>query len=316
MKNALAIEAFLEMMSVERGAAANTLAAYERDLAAFDAWHNARLMSATCEDIRNWLVVMNDEGMSASSQARRLSTLRQFYRFAYGEGLRGDDPTGAVDSPRLGRSLPKIMSEGEVDRLLQCAQAEVETADTLARKRRASRLLALLELLYASGLRVSELVSLPISATNTDQRFILVKGKGGKERLVPMSNKAREAVSIFVALREKRNAGSPWLFPASSASGHMTRQNFARDLKDLAARAGLQPSKVSPHVLRHAFASHLLQNGADLRAVQQLLGHADIATTQVYTHVMEERLRALVETAHPLAAAGKNRGFTPSASSG
>ena len=305
MRNTFAIETFLEMMSVERGAATNTLDAYERDLNAFCEASPASLMAAQTEDLLNWLAGMTRYGFSASSQARRLSTLRQFYRFLYAEGLRGDDPTGPIDSPRIGRSLPKVMSEDDVDRLLLCAEEEISTAATPGKKKRAARLHALLELLYSTGLRVSELVSLPVEATRKDQRFVLVKGKGNKERLVPMSSKAHEALAMFETFREKKYNNSLWLFAAGSASGHITRQHFARDLKALAARTGLQASKISPHVLRHAFASHLLQNGADLRAVQQLLGHADIATTQIYTHVMEDRLRTLIETAHPLALANR-----------
>jgi len=301
MRDSFAIESFLEMMSVERGAAANTLAAYERDLNAFCKAVPGGLMTAQSDDLRGWLARMTNDGLSASSQARRLSTLRQFYRFLYTEGLRADDPTGPLDSPRIGRPLPKVISEDDVDRLLLCAEEEISNAATPGKRRRAARLHALLELLYSTGLRVSELVALPIEATRKDQRFLLVKGKGEKERLVPVSSKAHQSLSVFETFREKKYDNSPWLFSAGGASGHMTRQHFARDLKVLAGRAGLQASKISPHVLRHAFASHLLQNGADLRAVQQLLGHADIATTQIYTHVMEERLRTLVETAHPLA---------------
>ncbi len=303
MRDDFAIESFLEMMSVERSAAANTLAAYERDLTAFCEAVPAGLISAQTDDIRGWIAHMAADGLSASSQARRLSALRQFYRFVYAEGLRADDPTGPIDGPKLGRSIPKVISEDDVDRLLLVAEEEITSGATPGSKKRAARLHALLELLYSTGLRVSELVALPIEATRKDQRFLLVKGKGNKERLVPMSSKAHQALAVFETFREPKSEKSPWLFAAGGASGHMTRQHFARDLKALAARAGLQASKISPHVLRHAFASHLLQNGADLRAVQQLLGHADIATTQIYTHVMEERLRTLVETAHPLAQA-------------
>jgi len=305
MRDTFAIESFLEMMSVERGAAANTLAAYERDLNAFCEAMVSSLTTAQTDDLRGWLAHMTKDGLSPSSQARRLSTLRQFYRFLYAEGLREDDPTGPIDSPRIGRPLPKVMSEDDVDRLLLCAEEEISTAATPGKVKRAARLHALLELLYSTGLRVSELVALPMEATRKDQRFLLVRGKGDKERLVPMSSKAHQALAVFETFRDKKFDNSPWLFAANGASGHMTRQHFARDLKALAGRAGLQASKISPHVLRHAFASHLLQNGADLRAVQQLLGHADIATTQIYTHVMEERLRVLVETAHPLAQANR-----------
>ncbi|MEE9314436.1 MAG: site-specific tyrosine recombinase XerD [Rhizobiaceae bacterium] len=310
MRDSLLIESFLEMMSAERGAAANTLSAYERDLADFSEHVQGKRTSiskAGSETIRGWISAMERNGISAASQARKLSALRQLYRFMYSEGLREDNPTGSIDSPRTGRPLPKVISEADVDALLLYAEEEIAKARTNSKKLRAARLHALLELLYATGLRVSELVSLPLTATRRDTRFILVTGKGNKERLVPLGNKAKQAVAVYDALRNSfskdklRVEESKWLFPSAGELGHLTRQHFARDLKTLSARAGLKSSKVSPHVLRHAFASHLLQNGADLRAVQQLLGHADISTTQIYTHVLEERLRELVETAHPLA---------------
>ncbi|MBZ0162815.1 MAG: site-specific tyrosine recombinase XerD [Notoacmeibacter sp.] len=294
------VEAFLEMMAAERGAADNTLDSYRRDLEDAESVMPAPLGGARTDDIRAYLESLSSRGFAASSQARRLSALRQFFRFLYAEGVRTDDPTGTLDSPRKGRALPKILSEEEVSRLLQ--RAETEAAD--ATDSGAVRMHALIEVLYATGLRVSELVSLPASVARRDERFFIVRGKGGKERLVPLSPKARDAMGAWLALRDRDpvHAGTPWLFPSPVAeSGHLSRQVFARDLKALAARAGLAAAKVSPHVLRHAFASHLLQNGADLRSVQQLLGHADISTTQIYTHVLEQRLVELVRDHHPLA---------------
>ena len=290
MRDGNLVELFLEMMAVERGASDNTLSAYARDLAL--AREHVRLVDATTADIRALLVRLAGEGRAASSQARLLSTLRQLYRFAYAEGLRTDDPTGPVEAPRSGRPLPKVLSVDEVDRLLLLAEEEAENPMGV-------RLHAMVEILYSSGLRVSELVALPLAALS-EPPLLRVFGKGAKERLVPMGRKAQEAVDAWLAVR---GGEGPFLFPARGASGHVSRQVFARDLKALGARGGLAPQRLSPHVLRHAFASHLLQNGADLRAVQALLGHADIATTQIYTHVMEERLRELVETHHPLAQA-------------
>ena len=311
MQDSLLIDSFLEMMSAERGAAANTLSAYERDLSDFSQFarsNHTSLEQANSDAIRNWMSAMQKVSLSAASQARKLSTLRQFYRFLFAEDLRKDDPTGPIDSPKTGRPLPKIMSEADVDQLLLTAELAAETKSTPGGRLRATRMHALLELLYTTGLRVSELVSLPATATRRDARFLLVNGKGNKERMVPLGQKAKQAVSTYhQALAEvngkkkSTTASEKWLFPSSGELGHLTRQHFARDLKALATEAGLQASKISPHVLRHAFASHLLQNGADLRTVQQLLGHADISTTQIYTHVLEERLRELVESAHPLA---------------
>lgn len=304
MKDTLVVESFLEMMSAERGAAANTLAAYERDLNDFTASCSSPLLAAREDDIRAWLAGLAHSGISASSQARKLSALRQLYRFAYAEGLRADDPTATVDSPKPGKALPKILSQNDVERLLATAEREVEAEDTSAKARlRAARMHALLELLYSTGLRVSELIALPAGATATGERFLLIRGKGQKERLVPLGSKAVTATRRYASLFAQLHGQEPddYLFPAKGTLGHMTRQHFARDLKSLAARAGLPAAGISPHVLRHAFASHLLQNGADLRSVQQLLGHSDIATTQIYTHVLDARLRALVEEAHPLA---------------
>ncbi|PSH69150.1 recombinase XerD [Phyllobacterium brassicacearum] len=307
MRTATAIETFLEMMSAERGAAQNTLESYRRDLedaAAFSTATGLQLTQADPATIRAYLDDIAGRGFAATSQARRLSALRQFFRFLYTENIRTDDPTSTLDTPRKDRSLPKILSEADVERLLR--RAEEETGDAKATSTahfHAVRLHALLEILYATGLRVSELVSLPVTVARSDNRFLMVRGKGSKDRMVPLSGKAREAMSKYLAARDATPhlSDSLWLFPAISESGFLARQVFARELKGLAARAGLKTSAISPHVLRHAFASHLLQNGADLRAVQQLLGHSDISTTQIYTHVMEERLHRLVTEHHPLA---------------
>jgi integrase/recombinase XerD len=302
MKGAARIEAFLEMMSAERGAADNTLQSYRRDLEDAAGEISSELSLATAAELRVYLDGIAARGFAASSQARRLSALRQFYKFLHAEGLRADDPTGTLDSPRKGRALPKIMSEGETGRLLDRAAEEART--TVGGSRPAAlRLHALVELLYATGLRVSELVSLPVTVALRDDRFFMVRGKGNKERVVPLSETARKAMRAWLEERRRdaASADSRWLFPADSDTGYLARQVFARELKGLAARAGISSAKVSPHVLRHAFASHLLQNGADLRAVQQLLGHADISTTQIYTHVLEERLVRLVNDYHPLA---------------
>lgn len=306
MRASLAIENFLEMMSAERGAAHNTLESYRRDLEACAEVMTTRginLAEAKTDDIRHVIDGMANEGFAATSQARRLSAIRQFFRFLYSEGFRQDDPTGVIDAPKKQKPLPKIMSVENVGRLLDRADLEAKEALEPADRIKAFRLHALLETLYATGLRVSELVGLPASVARTDHRFLIVRGKGSKDRMVPLSQKAREALQRFLSLRDSLPGydDNPWLFPAFSESGHLARQVFARELKSLAARAGLSSASISPHVLRHAFASHLLQNGADLRTVQQLLGHADISTTQIYTHVLEERLHKLVSEHHPLA---------------
>jgi integrase/recombinase XerD len=299
------------MLIVERGAARNTIDSYRRDLAGFV--HFARRRGETPEAagpelIRDFLAAEAAAGMSPRTTARRLSALRQFYRFLFGEGVRTDDPTTVIDRPRQGRSLPKYLSESEVLRLLAATEPATDSdprgqADRL-------RLRALLEILYATGLRVSELVGLPLSALARDGATLLVRGKGSKERLVPLTDAARQALAAYLPVRgmfipeavvRRRAAPSPWLFPSRGSAGHLTRVRFAQLLKELAYTAGLDPATVSPHVLRHSFASHLLAHGADLRSVQQMLGHADIATTQIYTHVLEERLSTLVRTAHPLA---------------
>jgi len=306
MTNALRIESFLEMMGTERGASDNTLAAYRRDLddAQLFLVRRSGVALATPADLRNYLEDLSVRGFSASSQARRLSALRQFYKFVYAEGLRGDDPTATVDGPRKARALPKSMGESVVERLLARAALEADQSE-LADGVRAGclRLRAMAELLYATGLRVSELVKLPLTIASRRERFFTVRGKGGKDRLVPLSEEARDALDAWVELR---NADPAWaesrfLFPARSREGHVARQVLARDLKALGTRAGIKAADLSPHVLRHAFASHLLQNGADLRAVQQLLGHADISTTQIYTHVLDKTLSELVSNHHPLA---------------
>ncbi|GMB83400.1 site-specific tyrosine recombinase XerD [Shinella zoogloeoides] len=308
--SALKVESFLEMMSAERGAAANTLQSYERDLEDARSFLNergVRLAEATPDDLRAYLGHLTKQGFAASSQARRLSALRQFFKFLYGEGLRGDDPTGILDAPKKGRSLPKTLSVDDVTRLIARAEAEaLEPGGNLILKR---RMHLLVELLYATGLRVTELVSLPASVLAQTGRFLIVKGKGNKERMVPLSRAAVAALEAYgevlaAAIGDDPAAGD-FLFPAESKEGHLPRQVFARDLKALAGRAGIRAETLSPHVLRHAFASHLLQNGADLRAVQELLGHSDISTTQIYTHVLEERLHQLVQTHHPLAKQAK-----------
>lgn len=308
------LESFLEMQSAERGASPNTLEAYGRDLQRFID-HLTDLgqtpINSDTNAIRAYLAILVKKNNKPSTQARQLSTIRQFYKFLFAEGLRTDNPAGSIESPRKSQSLPRILSIDEVASLLTMADDQARTtAGSFAKRYRAVRLHALLELLYATGLRVSELVNLPALSASTTSQFLSVMGKGSKERMVPLSPKSITAMTSLVALAQTtaKNKPSPsdiskskWLFPASSTSGHLTRQAFARELKTLAQMAGIKPERVSPHVLRHAFASHLLQNGADLRSVQILLGHSDISTTQIYTHVLEDRLRQLVEDHHPLA---------------
>lgn len=293
------VEAFLEMLLAERGAAANTILAYRQDLldcAAFLGRRGAALEAASADDLRAYLEHLGAAGMTPRTAARRLSALRQFFRFLLIDGVRADDPCAAIEGARQGRPLPKLLSEAEVEALIAAARAR-EGPEGL-------RLAALLELLYATGLRVSELIALPASADASRTGALLVRGKGGKERLVPLNEPALAALAAYREVRGhflRDGRASPWLFPSRGASGHLTRRRVGQLLRDLAAAAGIDPEKVSPHVLRHAFATHLLEHGADLRSVQQMLGHADIATTQIYTHVQSERLRAVVEAHHPLA---------------
>jgi integrase/recombinase XerD len=298
------IELFLDMLAAERGASANTLDAYRRDLADFAAdLERARekVASGDSDALRAHLGRLSKRGLAPASVARRLSTIRQLYRFLYSEGYRGDDPAAVLDGPKRARSLPKVLSVDQVDDLLTQARAGM-TSESKTERLRAARLACLLEVLYATGLRVSELVALPETAARRDQRMLVIRGKGGRERLVPLNDTAKRAMTDYLALRaEAKLEKSKWLFPSFGESGHLSRQHFARELKALASAAGLKASQVSPHVLRHAFASHLLQNGADLRVVQTLLGHADISTTQIYTHVLQERLKSLVRDLHPLA---------------
>ncbi len=299
------IRLYLDMLAAERGAGTNTLAAYTRDLedlAAFLKSTRRAIATARTADLRAYIEDLSRRGLRAATAARRLSAIRQLYRFLYAEGHRTDDPAAVLEGPKRQRALPKILSVAEVDRLLAAASrcdAEAPPAIRL----RAARLGCLLEILYATGLRVSELVALPITAARRDARVIVVRGKGNKERLVPLNDAARRAAANYFALlgAAGRDAKSKWLFPSFGQSGHLTRQHPGRELKSLARAAGLRADKVSPHVLRHAFASHLLHNGADLRVVQALLGHSDISTTQIYTHVLEERLKAVVRDLHPLA---------------
>ncbi len=301
MSGAHLISAFLEMMSVERGAATNTIEAYRRDLddySSFVAAQKQSLLNCPRETVTEWLDDLKAQGLSASSSARRLSAIRQFHKFLCVEGLRGDDPTRIVASPKSRRALPKVLSVTEVTALLERAEADiVDPKKTPKQQFSAHRLYVLLEMLYATGLRVSELVSLRRAAVMRDTSFITLKGKGSKERVVPMNDRARDAVRKWLT-------GLPeghFLFPANGEDGYLSRQVFARDLKELARSVGISPDRVAPHVLRHAFASHLLAGGADLRVVQMLLGHSDISTTQIYTHVLDEKLRNLVESHHPLA---------------
>ena len=299
------IDLYLDMLAAERGAARNTLDAYRRDLTDFAGYLRAQrhaIATAGSDDIRAYLHDLARRAFSTASVARRLSAIRQLYRFLYAEGHRTDDPAAVIEGPKRGRALPKVLSVREVDALFAAAQHQ-DGERPIAERLRALRLTCLIEVLYATGVRVSELVALPASAAQRDERMLIVRGKGDKERLVPLNEAAKRAMRDYLALRREAGAKgeSKWLFPSFGESGHLTRQHFARELKALAGAAGLRPNQVSPHVLRHAFASHLLQNGADLRSVQTLLGHADISTTQIYTHVLEERLKSLVRDLHPLA---------------
>jgi integrase/recombinase XerD len=296
---------YLDMLAAERGAGKNTLSAYGRDLEDFTAYLSGAGRSiaiAATDDLRAYLNDLARRGMTPATVARRLSAIRQLYRFLYAEGQRKDDPAAVLEGPKRARALPKTLTLGEVDRLLRVATI-CDPAAPLPVRLRAARLACLVEMLYATGLRVSELVALPASAARRDARVIVVRGKGNKERMVPLNDAAKRATATYLDLlaQSGRPAKSKWLFPSFGETGHLTRQHLARELKALAAAAGLRSAQVSPHVLRHAFASHLLHNGADLRVVQTLLGHADISTTQIYTHVLEERLKSLVRDLHPLA---------------
>jgi integrase/recombinase XerD len=306
------INLFLDMLAAEQGAGDNTLQAYRRDLTDFSEFltrSGQTFATADTQKLRDYLADLDIRGFKSSSVARRLSAMRHLFRFMLNERVRKDDPAAILSGPKRGRGLPKVLSISDVDRMLTKAKNLTLEAEASALKRlRAMRLYCLLEVLYATGLRVSELVSLPISASRRDARMIVVRGKGDKERLVPLNDASRQAMADYLAAIEAQKSGkaegaiaSKWLFPSFGESGHLTRQHFARDLKELAAAAGLAPRLVSPHVLRHAFASHLLHNGADLRIVQTLLGHTDISTTQIYTHVVEERLKSLVRDLQPLA---------------
>ena len=305
--NEALIELFLDMLAAERGAGENTLAAYRNDLEDLSAHLRASrstIANATTDSLRKFLASLAERGFKSSSLARRLSAVRQLYRFLYSEGKRSDDPAAVLEGPKRARSMPKVLSIADVDKLLKTARANSDnTKQPPLQRLRAARLLCLLEVVYATGLRVSELVALPAAAARRDQRMLVVRGKGGKERLVPLNKQAKRAMAEYLELRGKaeRDKESKWLFPSFGEQGHLTRQHFARELKTLGATCGIHSSRLSPHVLRHAFASHLLHNGADLRVVQTLLGHADISTTQIYTHVLEERLKTLVRDLHPLA---------------
>jgi len=293
-------EAFLEMMSVERAAAQNTLTAYTRDLtdaAGFLAGRGHDLADASAQDIEAYFAALGARGLAPATAARRRAALRQFYRFVLGEGWRADDPARRVEAPRKGRSLPKVLTRDEVDRLIAAAAAR-DGAQGL-------RLGCMVELAYASGLRISELTGLTLAALARDPAYLIVKGKGGKERLAPLNEAARAAVKAYLEVRAQHLPGgdkaNPWLFPSRGKAGRLTPRRFAQMLDEAAAAAGIDPARVSPHVLRHAFATHLLEGGADLRVVQTLLGHADIGTTQIYTHVAGERLREVMASKHPLA---------------
>jgi integrase/recombinase XerD len=299
----VSIEAFLDMMVAERGCSHNTLDAYRRDLVAFESWlarTGSSAQTASREQLRRYLGHLAAKGGAPSSQARRLSALRQYYGFLYAEGWRDDDPTSAIESPRRAQALPKILSHGEVEALIDAARNEAAASPE------GLRLLCMIEILYAAGLRVSELVTLPVSAARSRDGFFFVKGKGGKERLVPVNPAARQALAAWLDVRaefepEAARGNSRYLFPSSGRQGHLTRRRCHQLLKALALKAGIDPERLSPHVMRHAFATHLVEGGADLRSVQTLLGHAEIATTQIYTHVASERLKATVTAAHPLA---------------
>jgi integrase/recombinase XerD len=300
------VEAFLEMLSAERAAARNTLIAYEKDLAdarAFLAGHGD-LDGASTEAVEAYFADIGARGLSPATAARRRSAVRQFYRFALAEGWRTEDPSRRVEAPKKGRPLPKIITRAEIERLIDAARARDGGGPE------GLRLACMIEVVYAAGLRVSELVSLPLSALARDPAYLIITGKGGKDRLAPLNAPARAAVKAWIAARPtllpKGDKANPWLFPSAKAGGgKFSARRFAQLLDETAIRAGLDPARLSPHVLRHAFATHLLEGGADLRTVQKLLGHADIATTEIYTHVTSERLAEVVAAKHPLS---KRRG--------
>ncbi len=303
------LKSFLEMLAAERGAARNTLEAYRRDLDDLIGWatrRGLRLIDIKPGQISDYMAECSAAGLAAASRARRLSAIRQLFKFLTAEGHVQIDPAQRIAAPRKDRTLPKTLSVAEVDRLIGTAQQQARGTTGVERVR-AVRLLCLLEMLYATGMRVSELVELPRAALEGDRRVLTIRGKGGRERLVPLNASARVALDTYLDLGRVDEDGvapmvaTKYVFASRSAEGHLTRQRFAQDLKELAIAAGLDPERVSPHVLRHAFASHLLDRGADLRSVQQLLGHADISTTQIYTHVLEERLKRIVLEHHPLA---------------
>ncbi len=304
MNAAQAIDSFLDMMSAERGASPNTLSAYERDLADLHAGLSATgqdLLSAGTGHLEAILARWAAKGLAPSTAARKLSAIKQFYLFLQLDNLRQDNPAHHLSAPKRGRPLPKILSEDDVDALFTAASKDVTVKGV--------RMQCLLEILYAGGLRVNELVSLKTSQMKRRDGCLIIKGKGGRERLVPLTGAAMRSISTWVGVRKKtlpeglaaQERAEPYLFPSRGTSGHLSRERFAQMLKDIAIAAGLPPSKISPHVLRHAFATHLLARGADLRSVQTLLGHADISTTQIYTHVLDERMKALVFDMHPLA---------------
>ncbi|MFP7571652.1 site-specific tyrosine recombinase XerD [Marivita sp. S2033] len=306
MSDALWISAFLDAQAAERGAATNTQLAYARDLADFTEWlvgQRSGLSAAQKSDVEAYLVFCDAQGLAKSTRARRLSAIKQLYRFCFEEGFRADNPAVQISGPGRDKRLPKTLSTEEVDRLLEAALIHGRTEDDKKRNT------CLMQLLYATGMRVSELVSLPLSAAKGDPRMLLIRGKGGKERMVPLSPPARAALRDWLKIREDgedaaRMAGKPasaFLFPSRGKSGHLTRHAFYMLIKELAVKGGVSPDKVTPHTLRHAFATHLLANGADLRAIQTFLGHADVSTTEIYTHVLEERLKELVLDHHPLA---------------
>jgi integrase/recombinase XerD len=302
------LDCFLDMLAAERGAAKNTQDAYRRDLSDYiDYLSRARSepAQASTDSLRDYLSALQKRGMSSATLARRVSALRQFHKFLYVDRHRPDDPAAALEGPRRVKNAPGVLSIAEVEGLLRVSQEGLDDETRpLGERMRAARMYALLETLYATGLRVTELVSLPKSAARARDPFIAIKGKGGRERIVPLTTHAKKALLAYRALLDAKSpalAASPFLFPSDGESGHLTRQAFARDLKTVAVAAGINANDIHPHALRHAFASHLLQNGADLRVVQELLGHADISTTQIYTHVLDERMRAMVRDLHPLA---------------